>query len=76
MNLDSHERDIYEAKLKWFRTEAAALKKAEEKGLVKGIEQGKKEQAIRTAIHLLAAGADLQTIATSTGLTLKEIQEL
>lgn len=84
MNFNAHERDTYEAKLKWLRAEASALNKLEkrvreegrEEGREQGREQGKKEQATSTAKYLLAVGIDRHLIAESTGLTLEEINRL
>jgi predicted transposase/invertase (TIGR01784 family) len=43
MNFSSEERDAYEGHLKWLRIEANTLKKAESKGVEKGIAIGKNE---------------------------------
>jgi predicted transposase/invertase (TIGR01784 family) len=43
MNFSAEERDAYEGHLKWLRMEANTLKKAESKGVEKGIAIGKNE---------------------------------
>ena len=68
MGFTSEERDAYEGKLKWYRTEASALLRAEEKGVEKGIKQ--------VAKNFLAAGVDIEIIAKSTGLTIQAIKAL
>jgi predicted transposase/invertase (TIGR01784 family) len=47
-----------------------------EQGIEKGIEQGEKNKAVEIAKVSLQNGLDIQTIATITGLTKDEIEEL
>lgn len=39
MYLDEHEREVYEARLKWLRDEEMAIKTAEKKGMEKGLQE-------------------------------------
>jgi predicted transposase/invertase (TIGR01784 family) len=48
----------------------------EKKGIGKGIEKGRAERDTEIAINLLAQGISIKVIAKSTGLTLKQIEEL
>ncbi len=68
MGFTSEERDAYEGKLKWYRTKASALLRAEEKGIEKGIKT--------VAKNLLAAGVDIEMVAKSTGLSIQAIKAL
>lgn len=84
MNFSSSEREEYEAHLKWLRTEASGIKKAEEKsfakgletGIEQGIEKGKKDSAKRIAKDLLVQKVSIEVISSSTGLTEEEIRKL
>lgn len=72
MNFSEEEREAYEDHLKWLRIEANSLKKAEEKGIMKGIIKGKAE----VAIALLAKGLDPNLISETTELSLQQINQL
>ncbi|MFI4919001.1 MAG: Rpn family recombination-promoting nuclease/putative transposase [Legionellales bacterium] len=81
LSMDKDEREIYEARLKWLRDEAATLQKAHEKGQIEGIEQGI-EQGIElgiqknrhaTAIKQLKRGVAIDLVAEDTGLTCEEV---
>ena len=76
MNFTPDERDAYEGRLKWFRTEAGALRLAEEKGIEKGRQEGKKLGIEKVVKNCLEAGMDDQSIAAITGLTIDEIKIL
>jgi predicted transposase/invertase (TIGR01784 family) len=88
MNLSKTEREIYEDKLRWFRTEVSALQKMHDDTLVKGIEIGKAEgleqgleQGVETrnlevAMNMLKANLDIQLISTMTSLSESEILKL
>ncbi|TDG94986.1 hypothetical protein [Cardinium endosymbiont of Culicoides punctatus] len=43
MNFNSEEKEVYEDHLKWIRTEALAVKTAEEKGEKIGLEKGREK---------------------------------
>ncbi|TDG93074.1 Rpn family recombination-promoting nuclease/putative transposase [Cardinium endosymbiont of Culicoides punctatus] len=81
MNFNSEEKEVYEDHLKWIRTEALAVKTAEEKGEKIGIEKGRiegKEEGIKseryaTALKMLQCNMDIETISTITTLSKEEI---
>ena len=77
MNFSHSEREEYEAHLKWLRTEASGIKKAEEKsfakGVAQGIEKGEFKRNIEIAKNLLIKKMNIQDIEEITGLTVKEI---
>ena len=59
MNFTPQEREAYEEHLKWFRDEASALKKHEQKGR----EKGREERNIEIAKNLLAQNIDIKIIS-------------
>jgi predicted transposase/invertase (TIGR01784 family) len=79
----AEEREIYEARLKWWRDERSAIESAEIRGLAKGLAKGlaqgdAKLQAEKLAIvrKFRDAGVSLAVIAESTGLPLDIVQNL
>ena len=68
MNFSPLEREAYEDHLKWLRIEASTLKKAEAKGVAKGIEQ--------IAINMLKQNLDNSLISSVTGLSTDDILKL
>ncbi len=92
MNMTNDEREVYEDRLKWIRTEANALKKhgqdkfkeGEAVGLMKGkaegeaigIEKGIEKAKIEMAKKLIALDMSAETIATATGLSVEIIEDL
>ena len=76
MNFSDEERDSYEDHLKWLMIEASTVKKAEEKAEARGKAEGKAEEKIKIAKNLLKSGLTTDLIAKSTGLSVKEIEEL
>jgi len=84
MYLTNEERELYEGQLKWLRDEAAAIKKAELRGLEEGIEKGKvegkaegKAEAIETVARaLINQGTPTTQIAHVTGLSHEAIESL
>ena len=80
MNLTKIEREAYEGRLKWLRSEASALKKkfneGMEKGREEGREEGEKSKTIEIAKNLLNQGVDVSLISKSTGLSVAVINKL
>jgi len=72
MYLNEEEREVYEARLKWLRDEEMALKKAEKKGMEKGIKKNKKEIAIK----MLKKGMKVSDIVDITGLNLEKLEKI
>ena len=72
MNFTPQEREAYEEHLKWFRDEASALKKHEQKGR----EKGKIERNIEIARKMLAKNHSLSDISDLTDLSPEEISKL
>ena len=80
MNFSSEERQAYEDHLKWMRTEASGIKKADADALAEGIEIGKTEgiEIGKTTIAkgMLKAGISVDIIAEVSGLTKEQIEKL
>ena len=72
---DRKERERYEKRRESRLNEISALAYAEEKGMVKGIEQGAKIEKIEIAKKLLDV-LDDETISLKTGLSLEEVKEI
>ena len=72
---DRKERERYEKRRESRLNEISALAYAEEKGMVKGIEQGAKIEKIELAKKLLDV-LDDETISLKTGLSLEEVKEI
>ena len=68
MSLNPDERDVYEGKLKWFRTEDGALHKAKKDGKIEG-----KEEVARTGFQLKL---DIAIIAQLTGLSIEALEKI
>ena len=73
---DRKERERYEKRRESRLNEISALAYAEEKGMVKGIEQGAKIEKIEIAKNLIQNGLDNKLISKSTGLSLEEVEKL
>ncbi|QDQ24884.1 Rpn family recombination-promoting nuclease/putative transposase [Chitinimonas arctica] len=80
MSFGKDEREAYEGRLKWLRTEASALKKHGtekfEEGKVEGKLEGKLEGKIEVAKALLKEHMAMQAIVNVTGLPLQQIEAL
>ena len=72
---DRKEREQYEKRRESRLNEVSTLAYAEEKGMVKGIEQGAKIEKIEIAKKLLDV-LDDETISLKTGLSLEEVKEI
>ena len=57
-------------------TQEYLLDKAERKGIQKGIEKGKREEAIAIALEFKKMGLPIADIAKGTGLSIEEIGKL
>ncbi len=57
-------------------TQEYLLDKAEKKGIQKGIEKGKREEAIAIALEFKKMGLPIADIAKGTGLSIEEIEKL
>ena len=73
---DRKERERYEKRRESRLNEVSTLAYAEEKGMVKGIEQGAKLEKIEIAKNLIQNGLDNKLISKSTGLSLEEVEKL
>lgn len=71
-SLNQDERALYEWNLKWWRTEASALDKAEKKGR----EEGKEEERRKIAIEMLIDHEPEAKIIKYSGLTVDQIAVL
>ena len=60
MNFTDEERDAYEDRLKWLRIEANTLKKAEAKGVEKGIAIGEEKSILKVARRMLQENTDIR----------------
>lgn len=84
MSFSSEERDLYEDHLKWLRIEANTLKKAEDKGIEKGISIGREEgigigreeEKIAMVKEMLSDGQAIEKIIKYTKLTKEQIEKL
>jgi predicted transposase/invertase (TIGR01784 family) len=76
LSLDEKEREVYEARLKWLRDEAAAIEKARLKGLEKGREEERAyahQEKLIIARKLAASGMEKQQIMLITGLSFEDV---
>ncbi len=73
---DRKEGEQYEKRRESRLNEVSTLAYAEEKGMVKGIEQGAKLEKIEIAKNLIQNGLDNKLISKSTGLSLEEVEKL
>jgi len=69
---DDSQRALYEAREKANKDRTSALEQSKEEGR----EEGEKKKAIEVAKTLLKNNIDIQIIATSTGLSISEIEDL
>lgn len=76
LSSDEKEREIYEARLKALRDQAAEIDSALEQGIEKGIEKGKQSKLIELVQNMLAKKLDLQLISEVTNLSIEEIEQL
>lgn len=89
LSLDEQEREIYEARLKWLRTEAGAIEMMRQKSLEKGREEGRAEGEViginkgraeereEIALRLIKKGTmSLEEIADISGLSVDEVRML
>lgn len=84
LNMDSKERLEYEQWQRSLRDKASAyewtyvdgMRKGIEKGVKQGIEKGKRSEKEQIARNLLQAQVDIDTIASSTGLSVEEIERV
>ena len=73
---DRKEGEQYEKRRESRLNEVSTLAYAEEKEMVKGIEQGAKLEKIEIAKNLIQNGLDNKLISKSTGLSLEEVEKL
>ena len=71
MSNDSQQREIYDMRAKILKDKVSSLNKAKEEGREEGI----KEEKINIAKNLLDV-LDNETIASKTGLTIEEVNNL
>ena len=73
LSMNKEEQEIYEARLKWLRDEAAALEKKGQESFAEGKAEGKAE----IAQNLLSLGnLDVEFIAKVTGLSVAAVKAL
>ena len=75
-SLTYHERMKYDRALKQFRDTYAVTEYAKKEGREKGIAEGRAEREREIARNLKDKCVPLETIATSTGLSIEEIEKL
>ena len=80
MNFTPEEREAYEDHLKWLRIEANTIKNYEQRGEIRGREEGKAEgenkKAIEIAKKMLSKNHSISDISDLTGLSPEEISKL
>ncbi|QDQ26309.1 Rpn family recombination-promoting nuclease/putative transposase [Chitinimonas arctica] len=76
MSFGKDEREAYEGRLKWLRTEAGALKKHGTEKFEEGKLEGKLEGKIEVAKALLKEHMAMQAIVNVTGLPLQQIEAI
>ncbi len=72
INLNTEEREEYEAHLHWLRLEESGLQKAENRGR----EEGREEEKIKVAKLMLSDNIPVETIEKFTGLSREVIENL
>ena len=72
----SEEKEAYIASKIEDDIEKSNLKHAEEEGIRKGIEKGRKEEQIKIAQKLLESGLGIEVVVKATGLSEAEVQDL
>lgn len=73
---DDEVKRLAEIRLMSQLEEQAALATARDKGMEEGLEQGKKESTLQIAKKMKKQKIDIDVISQTTGLTVKEIEEL
>ena len=80
MNFTPEEREAYEDHLKWLRIEANTIRNYEQRGEIRGREEGKAEgenkKAIEIAKKMLSKNHSISDISDLTGLSPEEISKL
>ena len=80
MNFTPEEREAYEDHLKWLRIEANTIRNYEQRGEIRGREEGKAEgenkKAIEIAKKMLSKNHSISDISDLTGLSREEISKL
>ena len=80
MNFTPEEREAYEDHLKWLRIEANTIRNYEQRGEIRGREEGKAEgenkKAIEIAKKMLSKNHSISDISDLTGLSPEEIAKL
>ena len=75
-SLSKEEREKYDESIKVYRDHLATLAYAEQKGIEKGIQKGKREEAIAIAREMKKEGIPAEQIARFTKLSVEEIEKL
>jgi predicted transposase/invertase (TIGR01784 family) len=73
---DEEERMVYEVRMQSLAEVESKIASAEEKGLERGIEEGKHQASQAIALNLLAQGVDIPTIVKATGLEESMLQTI
>ncbi len=76
VNLTKEEQHMYDQDLKRKWDNAAVLAGAEERGMEKGLQQGKLAEKLEIARNLKSLDIDLESISKATGLSISEIEKL
>lgn len=66
---NSEYREIYEARLKWKKDYEGRLNYEQKKAMEEGMEKGREEEKIKTAIELLKLNMSIDLISKATGLS-------
>lgn len=74
--MDDKLREAYENRIKRERDYNTLLYNAEQRGIEKGLEKGRDEGVMLTAINMKKNGSGLDFISKVTGLTAEEIEKL
>ncbi len=76
INWSQEEMNAYEERIKAWRDRAAEIESGYDKGLKKGLKEGRDVEKISVAQKMLSEGVDLELVAKCTGLSEKELLEL
>jgi len=76
LSQDQEARRLYEERQKYLHDEASMIEWATEKGLRKGLEEGRAEEKMLIAKNMLSMGLEVSVIAKASGLTEAEVKSL
>lgn len=73
---DDKARAAYESREAELHDQMTRLKSAREEGIKEGIKEGLKEATIKNAKNFLIMGLDIDMVASGTGLSVEEVQQI